>query len=242
MSCEGITVLLVKDIWNRSLQPIWRQGFSALASLCPRKALGYDQSWVCASWTGPFMNLLSRCSCWEVHLRMHPSPRSFCSGWPEGPVLPCVDLSVPQVSPAVGVRRMGISVQVPALQAVPIAPCLHESSGGSPCSFERTGRAHSQLPWRLAHAGSVSGSVMRTQGFGALAPHPVGPLGQLGKDQTLPDAEDLFSRYEVGLGQSDSALHAGTCSVGVELLEYVQEQDGDTTPPLHFPQRRQTQP
>ncbi len=31
----------------------------------------------------------------------------------------------------------------PALRAVPIAPCLHESSGGSPCSLERTGRAHS---------------------------------------------------------------------------------------------------
>ncbi len=49
--------------WDRSLQPIWRQGFSVLTSLCPRKAVGYDQSWVCASWTGPFMNLLSRCSC-----------------------------------------------------------------------------------------------------------------------------------------------------------------------------------
>ncbi len=49
--------------WNRSLQPIWRQGFSALTSLCPRKAVGYDQSCVCASWTGTFINLLSRCSC-----------------------------------------------------------------------------------------------------------------------------------------------------------------------------------
>ncbi len=29
--------------WYRSLQPIWRQGFSALTSLCPRKAVGYDQ-------------------------------------------------------------------------------------------------------------------------------------------------------------------------------------------------------
>ncbi len=46
--------------WNRSLQPIWRQGFSALTSLCPRKAVGYNQSWVCTSWTGPFINLLSR--------------------------------------------------------------------------------------------------------------------------------------------------------------------------------------
>ncbi len=67
------------------------------------------------------------------------------------------------------------------------------------------------------------------QGFGALAPQPVGPSGQLGKEQTLPDAEDLFSRYGIGLGQSDSAPHAGMCSVGVELLEYVQEQDGGST-------------
>ncbi len=38
---------------------------------------------------------------------------------------------------------------------------------------------------------------MLTQGFGALAPQPVGPSGQLGKEQTLADAEDLFSRYGV---------------------------------------------
>ncbi len=53
--------------------------------------------------------------------------------------------------------------------------------------------------------------------------------GQLGKEQTLPDAEDLFSWYGVRFGQSDSAPHAGMGSVGVELLEYVQEQDGGTT-------------
>ncbi len=71
---------------------------------------------------------------------------------------------------------------------------------------------------------------MRTQGHGALAPQPVGPSGQLGKEQTLPGAEDLFSRYEsVRLGQSDSAPDAGTHSVGVELLEYIQEQDGGST-------------
>ncbi len=70
---------------------------------------------------------------------------------------------------------------------------------------------------------------MRTQGLGALAPQPVGPSGQLGKEQTLPGAEDLFSRYGVRLGQSDSAPHTGTRSVGVELLEYIQEQDGGTT-------------
>ncbi len=95
--------------------------------------------------------------------------------------------------------------------------------------LERTGHAHSQLPRRLAHTGSVSGSVMRTHGFGAFATQPVGPSGQLKKEQTLTNAEDLFSRYGVGLIQSDSGPHAGTCSVGVELLEYGQEQDGGIT-------------
>ncbi len=37
--------------------------------------------------------------------------------------------------------------------------------------------------------------------------------GQLGKEQTLPDAEDLFSWYGVRFGQSDSAPHAGMGSV-----------------------------
>ncbi len=165
----------------------------------------------------------------ETHLWVRPSPRLVCSDRPEGRVLPHVDPSTPQAIPAVCVRRTGISVQSPALRAVPVAPCLHESSGGSPCSPERAGRAHSQLPRRLAYTSSVAGPVMRTQGHGALAPQPVGPSGQLGKEKTLPGAEDLFSRYGVRLGQSDSAPHAGTRSVGVELLEYIQEQDGGTT-------------
>ncbi len=165
----------------------------------------------------------------ETHLWVRPSPRLVCSDRPEGRVLPCVDPSAPQAIPAVCVRRTGISVQSPALRAVPVAPCLHESSGGSPGSPERTGRAHSKLPRRLAYTSSVAGPVMRTQGHGALAPQPVGPSGQLGKEQTLPGAEDLFSRYGVRLGQSDSAPHAGTRSVGVELLEYIQEQDSGTT-------------
>ncbi len=50
------------------------------------------------------------------------------------------------------------------------------------------------------------------------------PFGSL-----LADAEDLFSQYGVGFGRSDSASHAGTRSVGVELLEYVQEQQGGPT-------------
>ncbi len=60
-------------------------------------------------------------------------------------------------------------------------------------------------------------------------------LSQLGlwvnweKSKLLPTQRISFLGKEFGFGQSDSAPHAGTRSVGVELLEYVQEQDGGTT-------------
>ncbi len=161
----------------------------------------------------------------ELRLRMHPSPSSVCS----------IDLktrtsmcrSFRATGHSCGLRSKDEHISTgPALRAVPIAPCLHESSGGSPCSLERTGRAHSQLPRRLAHTGSVSvsGSVMRTQGL------VLSHLSQLGlrvnweKSKLLPMQRISFLGMEFGFGQSDSAPHAGTRSVGVELLEYVQEQ------------------
>ncbi len=60
-------------------------------------------------------------------------------------------------------------------------------------------------------------------------------LSQLGlrvnweKSKLLPMQRISFLGMEFGFGQSDSAPHAGTRSVGVELLECVQEQDGGTT-------------
>ncbi len=160
----------------------------------------------------------------EPRLRMHPSPSSVCS----------IDLktrtsmcrSFRATGHSCGLRSKDEHISTgPALRAVPIAPCLHESSGGSPCSLERSGRAHSQLPRRLAHTGSVSGSVMRTQGL------VLSHLSQLGlrvnweKSKLLPMQRISFLSMEFGFGQSDSAPHAGTRSVGVELLEYIQEQD-----------------
>ncbi len=160
----------------------------------------------------------------EPRLRMHPSPSSVCS----------IDLktrtsmcrSFRATGHSCGLRSKDEHISTgPALRAVPIAPCLHKSSGGSPCSLERSGRAHSQLPRRLAHTGSVSGSVMRTQGL------VLSHLSQLGlrvnweKSKLLPMQRISFLGMEFGFGQSDSAPHAGTRSVGVELLEYIQEQD-----------------
>ncbi len=117
----------------------------------------------------------------------------------------------------------------PALRAVPVASRLHQSRGGGPCSPERTGCAHPQLPRRLAHTCTVSRSVVRTQGPGAPAPQPVGSSGQLGKEQTHANAEDLFSRHGVGFGQPDSMPHPGTCSVGAELpQDFIRQDSGPT--------------
>ncbi len=165
----------------------------------------------------------------ETHFRVHPSPRLVCSDRPEGRVLSCLDSSSTQAVSALCVRGSSISVQGPTLRAGPVSPRLHESRGGSPCSHERTGRPHPQLSRRLAHSRSVLGTVMRTQGFGAQSPQPVGPSGQLGKEQTRPSAEDLFSWYGVGFGLTVSTPHRGTCSVGVELPGYIQGQDSGPT-------------
>ncbi len=165
----------------------------------------------------------------KTHFRVHPSPRLVCSDRPEGRVLSCLDSPPTQAIPTVCVRGSSVSVQGPTLRAVPVASRLYESRGGSHCSSQRMRRSHSQLSRRLADPGTVSGPVVRTQGHGALSPQPVGTSGQLGKEQTLPCAEDLFSRYGVGLGQPDSATHRGARPVSVELPEFVQRQDSGPT-------------
>ncbi len=70
---------------------------------------------------------------------------------------------------------------------------------------------------------------MRTQGYGAQSPQPVGASGQPGKEQTLPYAEDLFSRHGVGLGQPHSTSLKGACSVNAEMPEVFPAQEGGST-------------
>ncbi len=101
-----------------------------------------------------------------------------------------------------------------------------------PCPPERTGCAHSQLPRQLAHTCTVSQAIVCTQGPGAQSPQPAEPSGQLGKEQTRANAEDLFSHCGVGFGQPNSTPHTGTCSVGAELLQDFIRQDGDPTETL----------
>ncbi len=168
----------------------------------------------------------------ETHFWMRPSPRLVCSNRPEGRVLSCLDRPATQAIPAFRVRETGVSVQGPALRAVPVASRLHQSRGGGPCPPERTRCAHSQLPRRLAHTRTVSQAVVCTQGPGAQAPQPAGPSGQLGKEQTRANAEDLFSRHGVRFGQPNSTPHPGTCSVSAELLQDLIRQDGGSTETL----------
>ncbi len=205
-----------------------KAGFFSPYFIVPKKAVGYDQSWVCASWTGPFISLLLRCSCRTASSDAS-VPKFGLQHWPERPVLPCVDPSVPQAIPAVGVRRTSISVQV-----LPFGLSL------SPRVFTKVVEA-ALVPLReqgVRILNYLDDWLILAQSWDQLCEHRdrvLSHLSQLGlqvnweKSRTLPGAEDLFSRYGVRLGQSDSAPHAGTRSVGVELLEYIQEQDGGTT-------------
>ncbi len=68
--------------------------------------------------------------------------------------------------------------------------------------------------------------------LGAQSPQPVGASGQLGKEQTLPYAEDLFSRHEVGLGQPHSRSLKGACSVNAEMPGVFPAQEGGSTETL----------
>ncbi len=86
-----------------------------------------------------------------------------------------------------------------------------------------------QLPRRLAYPSPIQRAVGRSQGLGAPAPQPVGALGQLGKEQALPCAENLFSLYGVRLGEYDGTPHGGTCPSSAELPEFLQRQECGTT-------------
>ncbi len=128
---------------------------------------------------------------------MRPSLRLVCSDRPEGRLLPCLNPPSTQTVSPVCVRRASIPVQGPPLWAIPVASCLHQGRRARPCTAKGSRHSYSQLPRRLAHPGPVSSTVVRTQGYSAQSPQPVGASGQLGKEQTHPYTEDLFSRHGV---------------------------------------------
>ncbi len=83
-------------------------------------------------------------------------------------------------------------------------PCLLASHGdrrGWPCPAQGSGHSHSQLPWWLTYPRSFARIGLHSQGHGPRSPSPIGTSGQLGKDETLPCAEYLFSWYKIVLSQ-----------------------------------------
>ncbi len=122
-----------------------------------------------------------------------------------------------------------MAVQGPPLRALPVSPCVHEGCRGRPYPVTGSGRQDPQLPRRLAYSSPIQRAVGRSQGLGAPAPQPVGASGQLGKEQALPCAENLFSRCGVRLGEYDGTPHGGTCPSSAELPEFLQRQECGTT-------------
>ncbi len=135
----------------------------------------------------------------QAHDQMHSAPGLVCSDRPEGRLLSRFDPSTTQTVSTVCVRRSGMAVQSPPLRALPVSPCVHEGCRGRPYPVTGSGRQDPKLPWRLAYPSPIQRPVGRSQGLGAPAPQPVGASGQLGKEQALPCAENLFSRCGVRL-------------------------------------------
>ncbi len=122
-----------------------------------------------------------------------------------------------------------MAVQGPPLRALPVSLCVHEGCRGCPYPVTGSGHQDPQLPWRLAFPSPIQRAVGRSQGLGAPAPQPVGASGQLGKEQALPCAENLFSRCGVRLSKYDGMPHRGKCPSSAELPEFLQRQECGTT-------------
>ncbi len=165
----------------------------------------------------------------QAHDQMHSAPGFVCSDRPEGRLLSRFDPSAKQTVSTVCVRRSGMAVQGPPLRALPVSPCVHEGCRGRPYPVTGSGRQDPQLPRRLAYSSPIQRAVGRSQGLGAPAPQPVGDSGQLGKEQALPCAENLFSLCGVRLGEYDGTPHGGTCPSSAELPEFLQRQECGTT-------------
>ncbi|KAI2655793.1 ORF V: Enzymatic polyprotein [Labeo rohita] len=169
----------------------------------------------------------------NAHFETHPFVRStpglVCGHRPEGRVLSRLDFALTQTLSTVCFRGSSVSVQSAPIWPVPVPPRLYEGCGGGPEPAMAAGCSHSQLSRRLAHHGSLVRTVVRTQGPGAPAPQPSGPSGQPREEQTLPSAEDLFSRHGAGLDQYDSLPHQQAHAVGAELSEIFQAQNSGSS-------------
>ncbi len=108
-----------------------------------------------------------------------------------------------------------MAVQGPPLRALPVSPCVHKGRRRHPYPVTGSGRQDPQLHRQLAYPSPIQRAVGRSQGLGASAPQAVGASGQLGKEQALPCAENLFSRCEVRLGEYDGKPHGVPSEAGM---------------------------
>ncbi len=169
----------------------------------------------------------------------NPGSASFEPGFTQAPVLDAdaqahyqmhpFDPSATQTVPTVCVRRSGMAIQGPPLRALPVSPCVHEGHRRRPYPVTGGGCQDPQLLRQLAYPSPIQRAVGRSQGLGAPALQPVGASGQLGKEQALPCAENLFSRCGVRLGEYDGTPHRGSCPSSAELPELLQRQECGTT-------------
>ncbi len=167
----------------------------------------------------------------QAHDQMHSAPGLVCSDRPEGRLLSRFDPSATQTVSMVCVRRSGMAVQGPPLRALPVSPCVHEGCRGRPYPVTGSGRQDPQLPRRLAYSSPIQRAVGRSQGLGAPAPQPVGASGQLGKEQALPCAENLFSRCGVRLGEYEYNTHP---LIRFLLRSRVDEKSADLHKAVHL--------
>ncbi len=219
---EEIAVLLAKD----AIEPVppaeMRQGFYITYFIVPKKGGS-------ASLEPGFAQAPVQDADAQAHDKMHSAPGLVCSDRPEGCLLSRFDPFATQTVSTVCVRRLGMAVQGPPLRALPVSPYVHEGCRGRPYPVTGSGRQDPQLPRRLAYSSPIQRAVGRSQGLGAPAPQPVGASGQLGIEQALPCAENLFSRCGVRLCEYDGSPHGGTCPSSAELTEFLQRQECGTT-------------
>ncbi len=97
------------------------------------------------------------------------------------------------------IRRGGISIQGPAIWAVPGSPHFYTMHGCGSRPSATDGNSHTQIPRRLAHSGPVAGSFNITQN-----PHPQplrlpGSQSQLCREHTVTQPTSFVPGYSYRL-------------------------------------------
>ncbi len=107
------------------------------------------------------------------------------------------------------IRRGGISIQVPAVWAIPGSPHFNMMHGCSSFPSATGGNLHTQLPRRLAHSGPVAG------GFNIAQDPPSQPLrlpmaqGQLCQEHSVTQPTVFVPGYSYRLSTDDSNCLSG---------------------------------